>query len=85
MGILTIDRKAIPKVGVITAARVVQPEEDLITLISTKGIVMRTKAEAISQISRATQGVQVMNLEEEDSVVSIARIAAADLRKAGAA
>jgi DNA gyrase subunit A len=85
MGILTIDRKAIPKIGRIAAARVVQPDEDLITLISANGIVMRTKADALSKQGRATQGVQTMDIEEGDTVVSLARIAAADLRKAGAA
>jgi DNA gyrase subunit A len=85
MGILTIDRKAIPKIGRIAAARVIQPDEDLITLISANGIVMRTKADALSMQGRATQGVQTMDIEEGDTVVSLARIAAADLRKAGAA
>lgn len=84
MGILTIDKNAIDKIGLITSARVVQPEEDLITLISANGIVMRTNANTISQFGRATRGVQVMNLEKDDSVVSMARFAAADLRKAGA-
>ncbi len=84
MGVLTIDRNALSKVGLITSARVVQPKDDLITLISANGIVLRTNADAISQYSRATRGVQVMNLEEDDTVVSIARFAAADLRKAGA-
>jgi DNA gyrase subunit A len=83
MGNLTIDKKALGVVGLIVAARVVQPKEDLITLISAQGIVLRTKAESISQYSRATRGVQVMSMEEGDSVASIARFAAADLRKAG--
>ena len=84
MGILTIDKNALSKVGHITSARVVQPNEDLITLISSNGIVIRTKADTISQYSRATRGVQIMNLEADDTVVSMARFAAADLRKAGA-
>jgi len=84
MGILTIDKNALPMIGYITSARVVQPQEDLITLISSHGIVLRTKADTISQYSRATRGVQIMNLEEDDNVVSMARFAAADLRKAGA-
>ncbi len=85
MGILTIDRNALDKVGEVIAVRVVQPEEDLITLISANGIVLRTKANTISRIGRSTRGVQVMNLEADDTVVSLARFAAADLRKAGAA
>jgi len=84
MGILTIDKNAQSKVGHITSARVVQPNEDLITLISSNGIVIRTKADTISQYGRATRGVQIMNLEADDTVVSMARFAAADLRKAGA-
>nr|MBC8496574.1 DNA gyrase subunit A [Chloroflexota bacterium] len=78
------DKNALSKIGLITSARVVQPKEDLITLISSNGIVIRTNAEAISQYGRATRGVQIMNLEEDDTVVSMARFAAADLRKAGA-
>ncbi len=84
MGILTIDRNALNQIGLITAVRVIQPKEDLITLISANGIVLRTKADTISQIGRATRGVQIMNLESDDSVASLARFAAADLRKAGA-
>lgn len=84
MGILTIDKNSIDSIGLITSARVVQPDGDLITLISSNGIVMRTKANTISQIGRATRGVQVMNLEADDSVVSMARFADADLRKVGA-
>jgi DNA gyrase subunit A len=84
MGNLTIDKNALDIIGLITSARVVQPEGDLITLISSNGIVMRTEANTISQIGRATRGVQVMNLEDDDSVVSMARFAAADLLKVGA-
>ncbi len=84
MGILTIDKNAVSNVGLLTSARVVQPEEDLITLISSNGIVIRTKADTISKYGRATRGVQIMNLEADDSVVSMARFAAADLRKVGA-
>ncbi|RME07257.1 MAG: DNA gyrase subunit A [Anaerolineae bacterium] len=84
MGVLTLARNAVDKVGEIAAVRVVQPKDDLITLISANGIVLRTTADAISQIGRATRGVQVMNLEGDDVVVSLARFAAEDLRKAGA-
>jgi DNA gyrase subunit A len=85
LGVLTTVRKALPKIGTIALARVVQPEEDLITLISSNGIVLRTKADAITQTGRATRGVRVMDLKEGDTVASLARIAAADLRRVGAA
>jgi DNA gyrase subunit A len=84
MGVLTLDKKAIPHVGTIAAARVVQPKEDFITLISANGIVIRTKADAIAQLGRATRGVHIIDLQEGDSVAALARISAADLRRVGA-
>jgi DNA gyrase subunit A len=84
MGILTLDKHAIPVVGKIAVARVVQAADDHITLISTNGIVMRTKAKSIAQLGRATRGVRVMNLIEGDAVATMARFSAADLRSVGA-
>ena len=85
MGILTLDKTAIPVVGKIAVARVVQAKEDSITLISANGIVMRTDAEAIAKLGRATRGVRVMDMQEGDSVAALARFSAADLRRVGAA
>jgi DNA gyrase subunit A len=84
MGILTLDKHAIPEVGKVAVARVVQADEDDITLISTNGIVMRTKAKNIAQLGRATRGVRVMHLGEGDAVATMARFSAADLRQVGA-
>jgi DNA gyrase subunit A len=84
MGVLTLDKNSIPEIGKIAAARVVQAKEDLVTLISAHGIVMRTNAETIAQFGRATRGVRVMDLKEGDSVAALARISAADLRRVGA-
>ena len=83
-GVLTIDRQALPEVGKIAAARVVQGKADYITLISTNGIVLRTKAESIARLGRATRGVRVMHLQEGDAVAAVARFSAADLRSVGA-
>ncbi len=79
-GVLTIDKQAFRKIGVIAAARVVQEADDL-TLISANGVVLRTKVKDISQSGRATRGVTIMNMQPGDSVVSLARIADADLRR----
>jgi DNA gyrase subunit A len=43
-------------------------------LISHDGTVIRTAAEGISRMGRATQGVRVMNLREADRVSAIARV-----------
>ncbi len=72
-GVLTIDPKALPIVGDIVGARVVQQKDDL-TLISTNGIVLRTKVAQIQRYRRATRGVTIMNIKEDDSVASVARI-----------
>jgi DNA gyrase subunit A len=82
-GMKTIDQNALNKIGVISAARVVQVSDDL-TMISANGVVLRTKVEAISQSGRAARGTLLMNLGEGDSVASLARIAAADLHRVGA-
>jgi len=47
----------------------VKDEEDLI-VISRKGQVIRTSVKSISLLSRATQGVRIMRLEEGDKVAS---------------
>jgi DNA gyrase subunit A len=82
-GVATIDRKALPSVGLIAAARVVQPADHL-TLMSTSGVVIRVKVKDVKQSGRATRGVHLMRLQEADSVAAVARIAAEDLKRAGA-
>jgi len=81
-GVHTINKKAIAKIGYVVAARVVQEDDDL-TIISTGGVILRTKVKNISRTGRVTKGVTVMNLGDGDSVASIARISAADLRSVG--
>lgn len=83
-GVQTIDKNSISKIGLVTAARVVQEADDL-TIISTSGLVLRTKVKDISRSGRATRGVLVINLQGGDSVASLARIADAALRSVGTA
>jgi DNA gyrase subunit A len=83
-GIATMDQKSIGLTGRITAARVVQQTDDL-TLISSGGIVLRLNVKDVREAGRATRGVKMMRLQVGDSVAAVARIAAADLKKAGAA
>jgi DNA gyrase subunit A len=81
-GMLTIDVKALSIVGTIAAVRVVQSADE-VTLISAAGVVLRTRVQEIKQAGRATRGVRLMNLAEGDSVATLARISAADLKRAG--
>ena len=82
-GNFTIDAKAIPVTGKIAAARVVQKDDDL-TIITANGVAIRIKVKDVKQAGRATRGVHLIKPQEGDSVASVARISAEDLKKAGA-
>jgi DNA gyrase subunit A len=83
-GVVTIDQKALPRIGLITAARVVQDADDL-TIISTGGVVLRTQVQDTPHTGRGARGSVLISLSSSDSVASIARIAEADLRRVQAA
>jgi DNA gyrase subunit A len=82
-GIATIDQKAIKDIGKIAAARVVQKDDDL-TIMTANGVAIRLKLKDVKQSGRATRGVHLIKPQEGDSVASMARISAEDLKKAGA-
>jgi len=77
-GIATIDKKNLGRIGKIATARVVY-ENDEVTMISSNGLMIRMKVKNISQTSRATRGVRLMDLGEGDMIASLACIAEADL------
>jgi DNA gyrase subunit A len=82
MGVVTLSRTKFKETGPVAAARVVDQRDDL-TIISTGGIVLRTKVKQIKRAGRATMGVRVINLKQGETVASVARIAAKDLESAG--
>lgn len=82
-GISTIDQKALKEIGKIAAARVVQKDDDL-TIMTANGVAIRLKLKDVKQSGRATKGVHLIKPGEGDSVASMARISAEDLKKAGA-
>ncbi len=82
-GIATMDQKVLPEIGKIAAARVVQNDDDL-TIITANGVALRMKVKAIKQSGRATKGVHLIKPQEGDYVATVARIAAEDLKRAGA-
>lgn len=69
-GVLTL--KVSDKTGHVTSALVVRGSEDLM-VISREGTLIRTSVSDISVLSRATQGVKVMRLDEGDTVIDTAR------------
>ncbi len=82
-GIATIDQHALEEIGRIASARVVRKDDDL-TIITANGVALRLKVKDIKQSGRATRGVHLIKPQENDFVASVARIAAEDLKKAGA-
>ncbi len=70
-GILTI--KITPKNGKVVGIIQVLDEEEII-IIASSGKLIRTKAANISIMGRSTQGVKLIDLANEDKVVSIARV-----------
>ncbi|MBI2577720.1 MAG: DNA gyrase subunit A [Candidatus Wildermuthbacteria bacterium] len=60
------------KTGDLVYARILQGDEEDLIVISRTGNVIRTSIESIPKISRSTQGVRIMRLDEGDKVVSAA-------------
>ena len=82
-GISTIDQRALKDIGKIVSARVVQKADDL-TIITSNGVAIRIKNKDVKQAGRATKGVHLIKPQDGDYVASVARIAAEDLKRAGA-
>jgi DNA gyrase subunit A len=78
-GVFTI--KVTPKNGrVVGVLRVT--DDDEIIIIASSGKLIRLKASNIRTIGRATQGVKLIDLAEDDKVMSIARVAEKDAETA---
>ncbi len=72
-----INLKLSGKTGPVVAVKSVT-DADQLMMISRNGVVNRQHASEISVISRATQGVRLMNLDEGDEVVDVARLIGED-------
>ncbi|MEM7481152.1 MAG: DNA gyrase subunit A [Acidobacteriota bacterium] len=72
-----INLKVSDKTGPVIAVSQVDPEDGLI-LITQNGKIMRTGIDTVRVIGRSTQGVRVMNLDQEDRVVAAAKLTAGD-------
>lgn len=65
--------KITDKNGKVVAIKTVT-DKDSLMLITQKGIVIRIPSQSISVIGRATQGVRIMKLEQDDKLVAVATI-----------
>src|SRR6266480_6962519 len=82
MGVKTI--QLTEKKGALAGALIVRPHYDLV-FISQNGMVQRTSVEGISLYGRASQGVRVMNLREDDVVSAVALVMETNTDTAAAA
>lgn len=76
-GITTINMTA--KKGDLVAVKVLDAADELM-LMSQEGTIIRVKAQDISRLGRATQGVKVMNVSGDDRVTTAARMTADDAK-----
>jgi DNA gyrase subunit A len=72
-----INLKVSAKTGEVVAVKAVRDDEQLM-IITRNGVVNRQRVAEISVIGRATQGVKLVNLDEGDSVVDVARVVTED-------
>lgn len=63
--------------GVIVGTKVVS-ENDELMVITAEGLILRTSIQNISKTGRDTQGVRIIRLDENDRVVTLARVVATD-------
>jgi DNA gyrase subunit A len=71
MGVKTI--ALTDKKGALAGALVVREHQELV-FISTNGMVQRTSARGINRYGRASQGVRVMNVRDDDRVSAVALV-----------
>ena len=72
-----INLRVSERTGQVVAIRSVSEDEQLM-IITRNGVVNRQRVTEISVIGRATQGVKLVNLDESDAVVDVARIVVED-------
>ncbi|OIR19973.1 DNA gyrase subunit A [mine drainage metagenome] len=68
--------------GKVVAATLVRPEDEIM-LIGTNGVLIRTRINEIREMSRATQGVTLMNLEDGEKLAGLSRIAETEEEEGG--
>jgi len=69
--------KVNPKKGRVVGAMFVAPDDEIL-LVSTNGVMIRTRSEDISKQGRDATGVRTMNLDDEDQVSAVARLLTLD-------
>jgi len=63
------------------AATLVKPDDEIM-LITTGGVLIRTRVKEIRSMSRATQGVTLINLDKGETLISLEKVAETDNEEA---
>ena len=63
--------------GAVVAASLVRPEDEVM-LITTGGVLIRTRVSEIREMSRATQGVTLINPDEGEKLAGLERVVETD-------
>ncbi|CAM5216927.1 DNA gyrase subunit A OS=Castellaniella defragrans OX=75697 GN=gyrA PE=3 SV=1 [Castellaniella defragrans] len=63
--------------GKVVSAVLVQPEDEIM-LITTSGVLVRTRVSEIREMGRATQGVTLINVDEDSRLSGVRRVAESD-------
>ena len=72
-GLLTYNKSKFDKTGALIGAMVVN-EQDEILLINSDGIIIRIRADEVSKLGRATQGVKIMKVEDDCNIIALAKV-----------
>ena len=72
-GLLTYDKSKFKKTGALIGAMVVDKDDEVL-LINSEGIIIRIRANEISKLGRATQGVKIMKVQDETKIVAMAKV-----------
>jgi DNA gyrase subunit A len=76
-GLGIINLKVSPKTGEVVGVRYVTPDEGLM-LITQEGMIIRLNVSGVREVGRSAQGVKLMNLDENDCIVAVAKLAERD-------
>ena len=63
--------------GKVVAAELVRPEDEIM-MITTAGVLIRTKVTQIREMGRSTQGVTLINLDEGTKLSGLQKVAESD-------
>lgn len=73
-GMGLIDIKTSPRNGPVVGQSIVTGEDEMM-LITREGKIIRIPVDGVRTIGRATQGVKIMDIEGDDRIVALAKVA----------